>query len=119
MRARRSGQGWSGWSNVQSVNVAKVLAEIWVNNETADNATVEIVGVETRTFPAGEHYWRTISPGNYTVKYWLSCGSGEQTIAFEAQKYVLHLQCVNASTPQSRESESEPYPSLKTEDWQS
>jgi hypothetical protein len=75
VRAFRPGQGWSAWSNVQSVTVRG--AEVWVDNDTGGTLTIEIVGIEKKSFSPGFHFWRSVTPGTYTVKAW-GCGSSLQ-----------------------------------------
>lgn|GEM_PF-1259623 len=102
VRGYVSGTGVSAWSNVQSVTVGS-FAYVWIDNDTGGSLTVEIVGVEKRTFSTGyDGYWRSVSPGQYTYKAWARCGSGSWTKNFAAgYKYELRFWCTYsvASTP--------------------
>jgi hypothetical protein len=105
VRVYRSGQGWSAWSNVQSVTVRQTLAEVWIDNDTDDTLTVEIVGVEKKSFSTGEHYWRTVTPGRYTIKAWGCNSSREDLWDLEPGKNTLWYYCTSSSDPQSRDSQ--------------
>jgi len=93
VRAYISGTGWSEWSNVQSTQVTSSRAYVWVDNDTGGDLTVEIVGIEKKSFSSGYHYWRSISPGRYTYNAWAWCGSGSWTEDFIAGENVLSFWC--------------------------
>jgi len=66
---------WTGWSNVRSVAVG-AFSYLFVYNGTGGPLTIEIVGVETRSFAAGfDDYWRSVPVGTYRVRVWARCGS--------------------------------------------
>ncbi|MEE9616799.1 MAG: C1 family peptidase [Anaerolineae bacterium] len=92
VRANLSGTGWSEWSNVQSVTVGN-YAHVWIDNDTGGSLTVEIVGVEKKSFSTGVHYWRSIPAGRYTYKAWARCGSGTWTDDFSAGEVELDFWC--------------------------
>lgn len=103
VRAYRSDQSWSDWSNVQSVTVVSRFANIWVENYTGGTLTLEIVGVESKSFAPGRHYWRTVLPGTYTVKAW-GCGApypSEGYFYFGRGDNTLAYECPSVTTPQS------------------
>jgi hypothetical protein len=94
---------------VKSVTVREDLAEVWIGNDTGGTLTVEIVGVEKRNFSTGEHYWRTVTPGTYTIKAW-GCGNPEPyvgTHSFWVGENWLRFICESQSAPQSREPPSQ------------
>jgi hypothetical protein len=100
VRAYRSGQGWSAWSNVESVTVSEATVEVWIDNQTGDTILVEIVGVATRSFSTGEHYWLSVPPGTYTIRAW-GCGNPEPYVGsftFLAPKYTLRFECQSPVT---------------------
>ncbi len=92
VRANLSGTGWSEWSNVQSVTVGN-YAHVWIDNDTGGSLTVEIVGVEKKSFSTGVHYWRSVPAGRYTYKAWAWCGSDTWTDDFSAGEVVLEFWC--------------------------
>jgi hypothetical protein len=103
VRAYRSDQSWSDWSNVQSVTVVSQFASIWVENYTGDTLTLEIVDVDSASFAPGRHYWRTILPGTYTVKAW-GCGAPYPSEAYfylSRGDNTLAYECLSAATSQS------------------
>ena len=93
VRAYLSGRGWEDWSNIQSTTVTSSRAYVWVDNDTGGSLTVEIVGVATKSFSTGYHYWRSISPGTYTYKAWARCGSGTWSDYFAAGENDLEFWC--------------------------
>ena len=78
-------------------------AYVWVDNDTGGNLTVQIVGVAQRSFSPGYHYWRSVSPGRYTVKAWARCGSATNTWDFVAGENELTYWCTYSSTLGSEE----------------
>jgi len=102
VRAYLSGTGWGEWGNVQSVTVTDWRAYVWVDNDTGGNLTVEIVGIEKKSFSTGTHYWRSIPTGRYTYKAWARCGSGSWTDDFVAGENVLSFWCGYGAPPTSK-----------------
>lgn len=96
VRAFIPGTGWSDWSNTQSTTVAS-LSHVWVENNTGQSLSVEIVGVEKKSFSSGTQYWRTVSPGTYTYKAKAWCGSGSWSKFFPAGQWVLSFYCSSSN----------------------
>ncbi len=93
VRAYINGQ-WTGWSNVQSVTVGS-FSYVYVQNDTGGTLTIEIVGIEKRSFSAGYlDYWRSVPTGYHTVNVWASCGSllGD-SIYFGQGGFLLRYYC--------------------------
>jgi len=97
VRAYVSGQ-WTGWSNVQSVIVGS-FSYVYVQNDTGGTLTIEIVGIEKRSFSAGFFdYWRSVPSGYHTVNVWAGCGSLlGRNINFLEGDFLLHYYCGNQS----------------------
>ena len=93
VRAYLSGRGWEDWSNIQSTTVTSWRAYVWVDNDTGGSLTVEIVGVASKSFSTGYHYWRSVTPKTYTYKAWARCGSGTWTENFVAGENELSFWC--------------------------
>lgn len=92
VRAYINGQ-WTGWSNAQSVAVGS-FSYVYVQNDTGGALTIEIVGVEKRSFPTGSTYWRSVPTGYRTVNVWANCGSLlGRNIYFEQGDFLLHYYC--------------------------
>ncbi len=86
--------GWTGWSNVQSVTV-RSFSYVYVQNDTGGTLTIEIVGIEKRSFSAGYlDYWRSVPTGYHTVNVWARCGSllGD-SIYFGQGDFLLRYYC--------------------------
>ena len=66
---------------------------MWIDNDTGGSLTVEIVGVEKKSFSTGVHYWRSVPAGRYTYKAWAQCGSDTWTDDFSAGEVVLEFWC--------------------------
>jgi len=93
VRAYINGQ-WTGWSNVRSVTVG-AFSYVFVENDTGGNLTIEIVGIEKRSFPAGFYdYWRSVPVGTRTVNVWANCGSllGE-SVNFTLGEFLMRYYC--------------------------
>jgi hypothetical protein len=101
-RAFVAGQGWSQWSSAQSVTVSDWFAYVWVENDTGDNLTVEIVGLDKRDFGVGTHYWLSTTPGSYTVKAQARCGPGSWAWNLIAGENTLRFSCTSGSAPDAR-----------------
>jgi hypothetical protein len=101
VRANLPGTGPDSWSNVQSTTVTRWFSYVWVYNNTGQNMTVEIVGVESKVFPGGSSYWRSIVPGQYTYKAWAWCGSGQWTDYFDQGDFALSFRCTYGVPPAS------------------
>jgi len=93
VRAYLNGE-WTGWSNVRTVNVGS-FSYVYVENDTGATLTIEIVGIEKRSFSAGFlDYWRSVPTGYHKVNVWASCGSilGDN-INFEQGEFLLRYYC--------------------------
>lgn len=93
VRAYINGQ-WTDWSNVRSVTVGS-FSYVYVENDTGATLTIEIVGIEKRSFSAGFlDYWRSVPTGYHKVNVWASCGSilGDN-INFEQGEFLLRYYC--------------------------
>jgi hypothetical protein len=101
VRAYRTDQGWSNWSNVQSVEVTQELADVWIDNDTDGTLTVEIVGVAKKSFSIGEEYWLSVTPGRYTVKAWACGASGEWPWDLDVGRNTLRFYCTSSAAPNS------------------
>ncbi len=88
------------WSNVQSTTVTREFAYLYIQNDTGGNLTVEVVGVATRNFAPGLHYWRSFVPGTYTVKAWAHCGSGESPYDFGFGIEAIRYYCIPGQSHQ-------------------
>ena len=73
-------------------------SSVYLLNDTGDTLTVEIVGVEKKSFPTGEHYWRTVAPGTYTIRAWACGGSGEWQWALETGRNTLRFFCESSAS---------------------
>lgn len=89
---------WTGWSNVRSVTVGS-FSYVYVQNDTGGTLTIEIVGIEKRSFSAGFFdYWRSVPSGYHTVNVWANCGSLlGRNINFLEGDFLLHYYCGNQS----------------------
>ena len=98
VRAYINGQ-WTGWSNVQSVTVG-TFSYAFVYNATGGTLTIEIVGIEKRSFVTGfEGYWRSVPVGTYTVKVWARCGYLQESMYFPLGEFHdLAFECVPAAS---------------------
>jgi hypothetical protein len=98
VRAYINGQ-WTGWSNVQSVTVG-AFSYAFVYNATGGTLTIEIGGIEKRSFVTGfEGYWRSVPVGIYTVKVWARCGYLQESLYFPLGEFHdLAFQCVPAAS---------------------
>jgi len=97
VRAYIDGQ-WTDWSNVRSVTVGS-FSYAFVYNATGGTLTIEIVGIEKRSFATGfEGYWRSVPVGTYTVRVWARCGSPEEPMYFpQGEFHDLAYECRPAS----------------------
>jgi len=96
------GQGWSPWSSAQSATVSNWFAYVWVENDTGDTLTVEIVGLDKKDFGVGTHYWLSTTPGSYTVKAQARCGPGSWAWNLVAGENTLKFSCISGSAPNAR-----------------
>ena len=92
VRAYINGQ-WTDWSNVRSVNVG-AFSYVFVENGTGGSLMLEMVGVETASFPVGfDDYWRSVPVGTYTVRAWARCGYAQNTYYFPQSEIELSYSC--------------------------
>ncbi|MEJ5308318.1 MAG: hypothetical protein WHX52_00980 [Anaerolineae bacterium] len=92
VRAYINGQ-WTGWSNVQSVVVGS-FSYVYVQNDTGGTLTIEIVGIEKRSFATGLTYWRSVPTGYHTLNVWANCGSLlGRSVNFPLGEFLLRYYC--------------------------
>ncbi len=93
VRAYINGQ-WTGWSNVRTVAVGS-FSYVFVKNDTGGTLTIEIIGIEKRSFPTGFYdYWRSVPTGYHTVNVWAHCGSIlGKSVNFEQGEFLLRYWC--------------------------
>jgi hypothetical protein len=106
-RGHVTGQGWSPWSGAQSTTVSNWFAYVWVENDTSDTLTVEIVGLDKRNFDVGTHYWLRTAPGRYTVKAWAHCGPGSWEWNLIAGENTLKFNCSSGTATDARTHDAE------------
>ena len=84
---------WTGWSNVQSTSVS-AFSYLVIDNDTGSTLTIEIVGVETRSFPVGfDDFWRSVPVGTYTLNISAACGMLTKAYTFPLGTYGLRYYC--------------------------
>ncbi|MDY7080633.1 MAG: S8 family serine peptidase, partial [Chloroflexota bacterium] len=106
VRAYISGQ-WTGWSNVRSVTVGS-FSYVFVDNDTGGNLTIQIVGIETRSFAAGfDDYWRSVPVGTYNINVTARCGSMSDSVYFPLGDFELRYWCGYQALSTSTELTSE------------